>query len=97
MRCDSSDGPGPAYEAADCGLNPLAAAGVNVGGLGLIFVSPVRNTAAAMKIGSVRGSNLEPPAGRRYKRPTSPVPWLSWLERSVHIRKVTGSSPVGTN
>ncbi|MEY4188035.1 MAG: hypothetical protein RIT02_3069 [Planctomycetota bacterium] len=22
-------------------------------------------------------------------------PWLSWLERSVHIRKVTGSSPVG--
>jgi hypothetical protein len=24
------------------------------------------------------------------------VPWLSWLERSVHIRKVTGSSPVGT-
>jgi hypothetical protein len=24
------------------------------------------------------------------------VPWLSWLERSVHIREVTGSNPVGT-
>ncbi len=26
-----------------------------------------------------------------------PGPWLSWLERSVHIREVTGSSPVGPN
>ena len=33
--------------------------------------------------------------GRRLGRTTA-VPWLSWLERSVHIRKVTGSSPVGT-
>ena len=34
------------------------------------------------------------PKGRRYTA-TSPMgDWLSWLERTVHIREVTGSNPV---
>ena len=35
-----------------------------------------------------------PESGRRYTLPPSTGDWLSWLERTVHIREVTGSNPV---